>query len=125
MHTHATQDVHALGLGGCQGRIPETTLSCIRHIRQIYPEAKISVEVEKPGREGLRDLAAAADLVFYSRSWAEVIYHHPSSLCWEGRWLTGECLRARDTTQPASVSRVRCLATRRNFWSLDSQMMIC
>ncbi len=34
--------------------------------------AKISIEVEKPGREGLEELAAEADVVFYSRSWAEV-----------------------------------------------------
>ncbi|KAI8625385.1 hypothetical protein F5Y19DRAFT_479689 [Xylariaceae sp. FL1651] len=35
-------------------------------------KAKVSVEVEKPGREGLDELAALADVVFYSRSWAEV-----------------------------------------------------
>ena len=32
----------------------------------------ISVEVEKPGRAGLRELAAAADVVFYSKAWAQV-----------------------------------------------------
>ncbi|KAL6849572.1 hypothetical protein ACO1O0_009113 [Amphichorda felina] len=32
---------------------------------------EISVEVEKPGREGLPELAAEADVVFYSRTWAE------------------------------------------------------
>jgi len=32
----------------------------------------VSVEVEKPGREGLEELAAEADVVFYSKSWAEV-----------------------------------------------------
>lgn len=55
-----------------QGRIPETTLQCIRHLRQVLPKATISVEVEKPGREGLVELANAADVVFYSRGWAEV-----------------------------------------------------
>lgn len=55
-----------------QGRIPETTLACIHHLRHHLPRARISVEVEKPGREGLRDLAKEADVVFYSRSWAEV-----------------------------------------------------
>lgn len=55
-----------------QGRIPETTLQCIRHLRQVLPRATISVEVEKPGREGLVELANAADVVFYSRGWAEV-----------------------------------------------------
>ncbi|KAI1805479.1 Ribokinase-like protein [Daldinia bambusicola] len=54
-----------------QGRIPETTLQCIRHLRRLFPNARVSVEVEKPGREGLQELAAEADVVFYSRSWAE------------------------------------------------------
>ncbi|KAL8766712.1 MAG: hypothetical protein Q9209_006581 [Squamulea sp. 1 TL-2023] len=48
------------------------TLKCIQHLRQYFPNAKISVEVEKPGREGLQDLAARADVVFYSKSWAQV-----------------------------------------------------
>ncbi|SPQ21862.1 a1d22f46-8c71-4f8d-a079-2b3ff2a424d3 [Thermothielavioides terrestris] len=54
-----------------EGRIPETTLRCIRYLRQALPRCTISVEVEKPGREGLVELAAEADVVFYSRSWAE------------------------------------------------------
>ncbi|KAK6855751.1 Ribokinase-like protein [Apiospora arundinis] len=54
-----------------EGRIPETTLSCIQHLRQTLPKASISVEVEKPDREGLEQLAAEADVVFYSKSWAE------------------------------------------------------
>lgn len=36
------------------------------------PSARVSVEVEKPGREGLEELAAEADVVFYSKTWAEV-----------------------------------------------------
>lgn len=55
-----------------QGRIPETTLHCIQHLRHAMPRCTISVEIEKPGRAGLTELAAAADVVFYSRSWAEV-----------------------------------------------------
>lgn len=55
-----------------QGRIPETTLQCIQHLRRHLPRSRVSVEVEKPGREGLRELASEADVVFYSRSWAEV-----------------------------------------------------
>jgi ketohexokinase len=55
-----------------QGRVPETTLECITHLRKSAPEARISVEVEKPGRQGLQELAAEADVVFYSKSWAEV-----------------------------------------------------
>ncbi|KAK4147170.1 uncharacterized protein C8A04DRAFT_24968 [Dichotomopilus funicola] len=63
------------GGGGCwwhfEGRIPETTLHCIQHLRRAMPRCTISVEIEKPGRAGLAELAAAADVVFYSRSWAE------------------------------------------------------
>ncbi|KAH8908846.1 hypothetical protein BR93DRAFT_966875 [Coniochaeta sp. PMI_546] len=55
-----------------EGRIPGTTLACIRHLRRVLPNCRISVEVEKPNRDGLRELAAAADVVFYSRAWAEV-----------------------------------------------------
>ncbi|KAK8135434.1 pfkB family kinase [Apiospora sp. TS-2023a] len=54
-----------------EGRIPETTLSCIQYLRHAVPKARVSVEVEKPGREGLQELAAEADVVVYSKSWAE------------------------------------------------------
>ncbi|KAK3308838.1 uncharacterized protein B0T15DRAFT_491387 [Chaetomium strumarium] len=54
-----------------EGRIPETTLRCIRYLGQLVPESTISVEVEKPDREGLIELAAEADVIFYSKSWAE------------------------------------------------------
>jgi ketohexokinase len=54
-----------------EGRIPETTLECIRHLRKSHLDAKVSVEVEKPERTGLLDLAAKADVVFYSRTWAQ------------------------------------------------------
>ena len=59
------------GSSRVQGRIADTTLNCISHLRKNYPQATVSVEVEKPGRPGLPDLAAAADVVFFSRSWAE------------------------------------------------------
>lgn len=52
--------------------MPETTLHHISTLRQLLPDSKISVEIEKPGRDGLTDLASAADVVFYSRTWAEV-----------------------------------------------------
>lgn len=55
-----------------QGRIPQTTLACMRGLRARLPGATISVEVEKPARAGLRRLAGEADYIFYSRSWAEV-----------------------------------------------------
>ncbi|KAI4234839.1 MAG: hypothetical protein L6R40_006628 [Gallowayella cf. fulva] len=61
------------GLGWChfEGRIPDVTLSCIQHLRQHHPAVKVSVEIEKPDREGLQDLAALADVVFYSKSWSQ------------------------------------------------------
>lgn len=55
-----------------QGRIPHITLKCVRTLRDKLPNAQVSVEVEKPGRDGLRELAAEANVVFYSKSWAEV-----------------------------------------------------
>ncbi|GAB1314157.1 Carbohydrate kinase PfkB domain-containing protein [Madurella fahalii] len=64
-----------------EGRIPETTLRCIRHIRQAMPGSTISVEVEKPNREGLAELAAEADVVFYSRTWAESQGHAGPEAC--------------------------------------------
>ncbi|EEH04829.1 conserved hypothetical protein [Histoplasma capsulatum G186AR] len=57
------------------GRIPAVTLKCIQYLRQSFPGDKVSVEVEKPGREGLQDLAAVADVVFYSKSWAQANGH--------------------------------------------------
>lgn len=62
-----------------EGRIPATTLECMQYLRG-HPRFNkstgdgrltISVELEKPGREGLQELAPEADVVFYSRSWAE------------------------------------------------------
>jgi hypothetical protein len=60
-----------------KGRIPETILSCIRLLRNMLPNATISVEIERPGRQGLVELAGEADVVFYSRSWAEVSQSPP------------------------------------------------
>lgn len=74
-----------------QGRIPETCLQCIRHLRHFYPRSRISVEVEKPAREGLRELAAEADVVFYSKSWAEV---SRTSVSWPAHPVTTEDTRA-------------------------------
>ena len=55
-----------------KGRIPEVTLECMRYLRQCFPRVRISVEVEKPARTGLQDLAVVADVVFFSKSWAQV-----------------------------------------------------
>jgi hypothetical protein len=63
-----------------EGRLPETTIECVRYLRRVLPRCRISVEVEKPNREGLRELAEQADIVFYSRAWAEV--SQPSRVSW-------------------------------------------
>ena len=55
-----------------EGRIPDVTARCMEFIRLHHPEATISVEVEKPSRDGLQALAQKADAVFYSKSWAKV-----------------------------------------------------
>lgn len=55
-----------------EGRIPGVTAECVRAIKRKHPRATVSVEIEKPGREGLIELANEADVVFYSRTWAEV-----------------------------------------------------
>ncbi|TID20559.1 PAB-dependent poly(A)-specific ribonuclease subunit [Venturia nashicola] len=53
-----------------EGRIPEVTAKCMRYIAKTRSEAMISVEVENPGRKGLKQLAEVAHVVFYSKSWA-------------------------------------------------------
>ncbi|KAG0157173.1 hypothetical protein PDIDSM_4358 [Penicillium digitatum] len=45
-----------------EGRAPDVTLECILYLRKHFPGAEISVEVEKPGRPGLQELADAADV---------------------------------------------------------------
>ncbi|KAK3952499.1 hypothetical protein QBC32DRAFT_140843 [Pseudoneurospora amorphoporcata] len=67
-----------------EGRIPETTLQCIRYLRQVLPGSTISVEVEKPGREGLVELATESDVVFYSKSWAESRGYAEPEACLRG-----------------------------------------
>ena len=52
--------------------MPEVVLECMRYLRHSHPSTKISVEIEKPGRAGLEELAAEAEVVFISRSWAQV-----------------------------------------------------
>ncbi|KAL8671626.1 MAG: hypothetical protein Q9168_003877 [Polycauliona sp. 1 TL-2023] len=63
-----------------EGRIPDVTLQSIQYLRQRFPNVLISVEVEKPARDGLQDLAALADVVFYSKSWAQVCNTKPWSV---------------------------------------------
>lgn len=54
-----------------EGRIPDVILDCIKYLRTRFPSVRISVEVEKPRWPGLQELAAEADVVFYSKSWAQ------------------------------------------------------
>jgi len=49
----------------------------MEHLQRNFPLIRISVEVERPGRAGLEDLAKAANVVFYSKSWAIVGYGAP------------------------------------------------
>ncbi|KAI1620930.1 pfkB family kinase [Exophiala viscosa] len=53
-----------------EGRNPDVTLQCMQYLRRAYSNVTISVEIEKPGRIGLEEMAAEADVVFYSKSWA-------------------------------------------------------
>lgn len=67
-----------------EGRVPEVLFPCVVWLRQRYgfhKKVMVSVECEKPDRVGLVDVAAMADVVFYSRIWAEV------SDCWPSRLL--------------------------------------
>ncbi|KAK0614121.1 Ribokinase-like protein, partial [Immersiella caudata] len=73
-----------------EGRIPETTLLCIRHLRRISPRSTISVEVEKPNRDGLSELAAEANIVFYSRTWAESRGYVSAEACLRGEAFASE-----------------------------------
>ncbi|KAG9187848.1 ketohexokinase [Alternaria panax] len=54
-----------------EGRVPEVTLSCVRFLRDQFPHFKISVECENPQRTGMAEVAKYADVVFYSKLWAE------------------------------------------------------
>jgi ketohexokinase len=54
-----------------EGRIPEVTHSCVKLLRRDFSHYKISVECEKPERTEMAEIAKLADVVFYSRLWAE------------------------------------------------------
>ncbi|OCL07004.1 Ribokinase-like protein [Glonium stellatum] len=71
-----------------EGRIIDVTLECMHHLRHNFPIVKISVEVEKPGRAGLQELAAEADVVFYSKSWAEASGYQTSEECLQEQALS-------------------------------------
>ena len=75
-----------------EGRNLPTTTECIRYLRDLniiqneegkkaQMQLKISVELEKPGRPGLQELAYEADVIFYSRSWAQAEGHDSAEKC--------------------------------------------
>ncbi|KAI1423687.1 putative PfkB family kinase [Xylaria sp. FL1777] len=76
-----------------EGRIPDVTLQCMKHLRASHAGARISVELEKPGRDGLQELAPEADVVFYSKSWAMGNGYHDAE----------ECLRAQAKLAPTAL----------------------
>lgn len=58
-----------------EGRVPDVTLQCVQHLRKRFGHhgrVKICIECEKPERTGMKEGAALADVVVYSRLWAEV-----------------------------------------------------
>jgi ketohexokinase len=63
-----------------EGRNPTITHDCIAKLRntkfETHTEVKISVECEKPERKALEQAAQLADVVFYSKLWAEVGLTH-------------------------------------------------
>lgn len=54
-----------------EGREVETSVACMRWLRQQYSDVLLSAEIEKPNRDGLEQMAAEADVVFFSKTWAE------------------------------------------------------
>ncbi|KEF58620.1 uncharacterized protein A1O9_06546 [Exophiala aquamarina CBS 119918] len=58
-----------------EGRLPDVIIKRIRHLKKNFSESRVSVELEKPAREGFQELAHEADVVFYSKSWAAVSNH--------------------------------------------------
>lgn len=85
-----------------KGRIPDVTLNCIQYLRQRYPEVRVSVEVEKSGREGLQKLAEEADVIFYSKSWAMV--RGPACDIIRGNWKSNRAVSTRATRTHKNVS---------------------
>lgn len=73
-------------------------LTCIRYLREKFPAVRVSVEVEKPARPGLQELAVEADVVFYSKSWAQVFLQLP-------RYKVNELLLTINRDKPTSRPR--------------------
>ncbi|KAF2679422.1 Ribokinase-like protein [Lentithecium fluviatile CBS 122367] len=54
-----------------EGRVPQVVLHCVEYLRSSQPGFKVSVECEKPERTEMALVAYHADVVFYSKQWAE------------------------------------------------------
>ncbi|CAA9965374.1 ketohexokinase [Pyrenophora teres f. maculata] len=54
-----------------EGRTPEVMYPCAKFLRDTFPRFRISVECEKPERKDINKVARLADVVFYSKLWAE------------------------------------------------------
>ncbi|CAH0044940.1 unnamed protein product, partial [Clonostachys solani] len=67
-----------------EGRVPDVTLPCMRYLREAWPGAKISVEIENFPSEGLQELVPEVDAAFYSKTWAL-----PSSVGAGDAFITG------------------------------------
>ncbi|KAH8719445.1 hypothetical protein GQ44DRAFT_741946 [Phaeosphaeriaceae sp. PMI808] len=74
-HAHPEMWIHF------EGRNPEVTVDCVRRVREISTpgELIISVECEKPERTLMAEAIPYADVVFYSKDWAE---EWAKSLAW-------------------------------------------
>lgn len=55
-----------------EGRIPIVTAESVNWLRETLPMEKISVECEKPDRVYMASVSEHADVVFFSKLWAEV-----------------------------------------------------
>lgn len=58
-----------------EGRNPEVVNACVTWLRNTYGynrQVAISIELEKPDRWVLEKSAKCADVIFYSKLWAEV-----------------------------------------------------
>lgn len=55
-----------------EGRIPTVTAESVNWLREKLPMEKISVECEKPDRVYMGRVSEHADVVFFSKLWAEV-----------------------------------------------------
>ncbi|KAH7318650.1 Ribokinase-like protein [Stachybotrys elegans] len=77
-----------------EGRIPNTTKECIQIVHQLHPDAPVSIEIENPGRAGLEELAGLADVVFYSRAWAQSRQYKSAQECLKGEGLQSPTQKA-------------------------------